>query len=176
MTISFETVQLAINYLHGANISASDSSVAINSVELLLAARAFGISSLEERVKTLLARKLDWQVGRVEGEGQIGGLVGAVRGVYGVVRGGGGGEGVGKEVVGVVAGVVAGACWKRSGVLRREGEFMGLLREVPVLAVDILVADVEVEVVDEVVVEVVEEEVVEEIVEEEITGEIVAED
>lgn len=134
-------MQTAIDYLHGSDISEKD--IAKYDVPLLLAARAFGIFSLEERVKNYLTRTLDRQFARIARDIQIIELVDALRDLYGRLGGEGDVE-VGREVAGIVTGAAAHACCRRFPVLKKSPEFMGLLKEVPVLAYDILASDVEV--------------------------------
>jgi hypothetical protein len=141
VTISIAIVQAAIDYLHGASIPEKD--IARNSIPLLLAAVAFGITSLEERIKKHLTQTLDRQFAHIAREIQIIGLVDALRDLYGCLKGEDDIE-VGKEVAGIVTGAAAHACCRRFPVLKKSPEFMGLLREVPVLAYDILAADMEV--------------------------------
>jgi hypothetical protein len=191
-----QTVEAAIDYLHGNDIPEKD--IVRNSIPLLLAAKAFGISSLEERVRKHLTEKLDHQVGLIASEVQIIGLVDALRELYGRLGGKGDIE-VGKEVAGIVTGAAAYACCRRFPVLKKSPEFMALMKEVPVLAYDILASDVEMvavvkdgesfvegednvesgeslnEVVEEIVTEeIVTEEVVTKVVEE-VTNEVVEE-
>lgn len=141
MSISFETVQTAVDYVHGNGILEQD--IGNDSIPLLLAAKAFGIASLEEQVKKHLTDKLDRQFESVASEIQILELVPALRELYGKL----GGEGdieVGREVAGIVTGAVAHACCRKLPVLKKSPEFMGLLKEVPMLACDMLASDVEV--------------------------------
>ena len=184
MNISFDLLRDAIDYLHGNDISEED--VAKHSVKLILAAKAFGIFALEERVKKHLTDKLNRQFGFIASEIQIIELVPALRDLYGTLGGAGDVE-IGKQVVGIVTGAAAHACCRKFPVLKKSPEFMGLLKEIPVLAYDMLASDVEVvavvengkssvegegdvkkgEGLDEVVVEeVVVKEVVQEVVEE----------
>lgn len=184
MNISFDLLRDAIDYLHGNDISEED--VAKHSVKLILAAKAFGIFALEERVKKHLTDKLNRQFGSIASEIQIIELVPALRDLYGTLGGAGDVE-IGKQVVGIVTGAAAHACCRKFPVLKKSPEFMGLLKEIPVLAYDMLASDVEVvavvengkssvegegdvkkgEGLDEVVVEeVVVKEVVQEVVEE----------
>lgn len=191
MNISFKTVRAAIDYLHGTDIP--EKSIAKNNISLLLVAKAFGIFSLEERVKKQLMQKLDREFEPVASELQILGLVDALRDFY---RKLGGEVEIGNEVGGVVAATVGHACCGKIALLKKSPEFMALMKEVPVLAYDILASDVEVvpvvrnggssvegeesgeglnEIVEEVVTEeIVTEEVVTEVVEE-VTTEIVEE-
>lgn len=136
-----EIVQTAINYLHGEDIP--EKYIAEDDVSLLLAAKAFGILSLEERVRNYLTQKLDHQFKRITREIQILELVDALRDLYGRLGGEGDVE-VGKEVAGIVTGAAAHACCRRFPVLKESPEFMGLLKEIPVLAYDILASDVEI--------------------------------
>ena len=140
MNISFDLLRDAIDYLHGNDISEED--VAKHSVKLILAAKAFGIFALEERVKKHLTDKLDYQFESIASEIQIVELVDALRGLYGNLGEGAGG--IGKEVAGIVTGAAAHACCRRFPTLKKSPEFMGLLKEVPVLAYDMLASDVEV--------------------------------
>lgn len=140
MNISFDLVRDAIDYLHGNDISEQD--VAKHSVKLILAAKAFGIFALEERVKRHLTDMLDYQFESIASEIQIVELVDALRGLYGNLGEGGGG--IGKEVAGIFTGAAAHACCRRFPTLKKSPEFMGLLKEVPVLAYDMLASDVEV--------------------------------
>lgn len=141
--ISFALVQGAIDYLHGAAISEKD--IAKHSIPLILAAKAFRIFTLEERIRKHLTQKLDHQFDRITSEIQILELVPALRELYGNLSGGGGGDvEVGQEVAGIVTGAVAHACCRRFPMLKKSPEFMGLLKEVPVLAYDMLASDVEV--------------------------------
>lgn len=147
-----------------------------------------------------MTQKLDRQVERIATEIQIIELVPALRELYGRLGGEGDAE-VGKEVAGVVTGAAAHACCRKFPLLKKSPEFMALLKEVPVMAYDMLASDVEVvavtsngnsivesgedvkmdEGVEEVVTEVVEEvvtEVVEEVVTEvveEVTEEVIEE-
>jgi hypothetical protein len=139
VNISFEIIQTAIAYLHGNDIP--DRSTAKNDVSLLLVARAFGISSLEDRVKRHLTEKLDRQFECVASEIQIIEVVNALREMYGQLSGE---VAVGKEVVGIVTGTAARACCRKLATLKKSSEFMVLLKEVPQLAYDILASDVEV--------------------------------
>lgn len=141
MNISFDLVRDAIEYLHGNDISEQD--VAKDSVKLILAAKAFGIFALEERVKKQLMDKLDCQFESIASEMQIIELVAALRDLYGKL-GGEGGVGIGKEVAGTVTDAAAHACCRKLPVLKKSPEFMGLLKEVPVLAYDMLASGVEV--------------------------------
>lgn len=183
-------MQTAINYLHGSDIP--EKHIAQNSVPLLLAAKSFGILALEDRVKQHLTQKLDRQVERIATEIQIIELVPALRELYGRLGGERDVE-LGKEVAGIVTGAAAHACCRRFPVLKKSPEFMALLKEVPMMAYDMLASDVEVvavtsngnsiaesgedvemgEGVEEVVTE-VGEEVVTEVVEE-VTEEVVEE-
>jgi hypothetical protein len=141
VTISFEIVQAAIDYLHGEDIP--EKYIANNDIPLLLAAKAFGILSLEERVKNYLTDKLDHQFELITREIQILELVDALCDLYGRLGGEGDVE-VGREVAGIVTGAAAHACCRKFPVLKKSPEFMGLLKEIPVLAYDILASDVEV--------------------------------
>ena len=141
MNISFDLVREAIDYRHGNDISEED--VAKHSVELILAAKAFCIFALEERVKKHLTDKLDYQFEFIASEIQIIELVPALRDLYGTLGGAGDVE-IGKQVVGIVTGAAAHACCRKFPVLKKSPEFMGLLKEVPVLAYDMLASDVEV--------------------------------
>ena len=141
MTIGFDLVRDAIDYLHGNDISEQD--VAKDSVKLILAAKAFGIFALEERVKKHLVDKLDCQFESIASEMQIIELVPALRDLYRKL-GGEGGVGIGKEVAGIVTDAAAHACCRKLPVLKKSPEFMGLLKEVPVLAYDMLASGVEV--------------------------------
>jgi len=141
VNISFDLVREAIDYLHGNDISEED--VAKHSVELILAAKAFCIFALEERVKKHLTDKLDYQFEFIASEIQIIELVPALRDLYGTLGGAGDVE-IGKQVVGIVTGAAAHACCRKFPVLKKSPEFMGLLKEVPVLAYDMLASDVEV--------------------------------
>jgi hypothetical protein len=134
-------VQAAINYLHGEDMT--EKYIARNDIPLLLAARAFGITSLEEQIEKHLTDKLDHQVGLIATQIQIIELVDALRDLYGRLGGEGDVE-IGREVAGIVTGAAAHACCRKFPVLRKSPEFMGLLKEVPVLAYDILASDVEV--------------------------------
>lgn len=185
MNIKPKTVQTALDYLHGNDVS--EEVIAKRSVPLLLAAWAFDIFNLEERIKKHLTQKLDRQVERIATEIQIIELVPALRELYGRLGGEGDVE-VGQEVAGVVTGAAAHACCRKFPVLKKSPEFMALLKEVPVLAYNMLASDVDVVAVvrngdsiaesgedvkiggcsDEVVTEVVEE-VVTELVEEVVT-------
>lgn len=140
-TISLEVVQAAINYLHGEDMT--EKYIARNDIPLFLAARAFGITSLEEQIEKHLTDKLDHQVGLIATQIQIIELVDALRDLYGRLGGEGDVE-IGREVAGIVTGAAAHACCRKFPVLRKSPEFMGLLKEVPVLAYDILASDVEV--------------------------------
>ena len=139
MNISFETVHVAIGYLHGNGILEKD--IARNSIPFLLAAKAFGIFGLEERVKKHLTQKLNHQVGLIVTEIQIIELVLALRELYGQLSGE---VEIGKEVVGVVAACAAHACCRKLDVFKKSPEFMGLMKEFSVLAYNMLASDVEV--------------------------------
>ena len=141
MSISFETVQTAVDYVHGNGILEQD--IANDSIPLLLAAKAFGIANLEEQVKKHLTDKLDRQFESVASEIQILELVPTLRELYGNLSGEGDIE-VGKEVAGIVTGAVAHACCRKFPMLKKSPEFMGMLRGVPMLAYDMLASDVEV--------------------------------
>jgi hypothetical protein len=140
VNIKPETMQTVISYLHGSEIT--DSSIAKNDIPLLLAARAFGIASLEERVKEHLTQKLDHQFELITSEVQIIELATALPELYGQL---GGEVSIGKEVVGVVASTTAHACCRKLATLKKSPEFMALLKEIPQLAYDILASDVEVD-------------------------------
>lgn len=134
-------MQTALDYLHGSEISEKD--IAKNDIPFLLAARVFGILALEDQIKKHLTNKLDRQVERIATEIQIIELVLALRELYGNLSGGGDVE-VGREVVGVVASTAAHACGRKFAVFKKSPEFMGLMKEVPMMAYDILASDVEV--------------------------------
>jgi hypothetical protein len=136
-----DIVQTAIDYLHGKDIP--EKYIANNDIPLLLAAKAFGILSLEERVKNYLTNKLDHQFELITREIQILELVDALRDLYGRLGGEGDVE-VGREVAGIVTGAAAHACCRGFPVLKKSPEFMRLLKEIPVLAYDILASDAEV--------------------------------
>lgn len=134
-------MEAAIQYLHGSDIA--EKHIAKNGIELLLAAVAFGILPLEERVIKHLTQTLDRQFERITSEIQIIELVPALRELYGRLEGEGDIE-VGKEVAAIVTGAAAHACCRKFPMLKKSPEFMALLKEIPVLAYDILAADVEV--------------------------------
>lgn len=134
-------MQDAIDYLHGNAMS--EKHIAENSVSLILAAKAFEISALEERVTKHLTNKLGHQFEVIASNVQIFEIVDALRGLYGNL----GGEGkveLGRQVAGIVTSAVAHACCRKFPTLKKSPEFMGLLKEVPVLAYDMLASDVEV--------------------------------
>ncbi|GAB7328562.1 hypothetical protein MBLNU13_g00516t1 [Cladosporium sp. NU13] len=141
VNISFDLLQAAIDYLHGNDIS--EKRIARHSIPLILAARAFGIFALEDRVTKHLTNKLDHQFEFIARETQILEIVDALRDLYGRL-GGRRGVKIGEEVAGIVTGAVAHACCRKFPMLKKSPEFMALMKEVPVLAYDMLASDVEV--------------------------------
>lgn len=131
-------MQTAIDYLHGEDIA--DNFIAKNDIPLLLTAKAFGITGLEERVTKYLTEKLDCQFELIASDFQIIEVAAALRELYGHLDGK---VGVGYEVAGAVASAVAHACSRNLGSLKKCPDFMLMLRDSPQLMYDMLAADVE---------------------------------
>jgi hypothetical protein len=127
VTITQHSIDAAIAHLHGYNAPSGN---AADAVELILLARAFGISTLEVIACGHIEKALERSF-KVEG------LADAVREFYGAYR-----EDpfcdVGNDVVGVVIGVVARCCRKRWGILRAGPGFRLLCKDFPELMEDIL--------------------------------------
>jgi hypothetical protein len=126
-------VQTALAFIHGTAIS--DKTILKNIIPLLLAATAFGITTLENRIRTQFAKTLSQQINRITSSIQILELVTALREMFGLLSGG---AEIYREIAGVVTVAVAGAFWKQIKVLNKLPEFMGFVEEVPGLAVEIL--------------------------------------
>jgi hypothetical protein len=133
VNIKPEIVQTALAFMHGTAIS--DKNIMKNVIPLLLAATAFGITALEDRIRAQFAKTLSQQINRITSSIQILELVTALREMFGLLNGG---AEIYREIAGVVTGAVAGAFWKQIEVLNKLPEFMGFVEEVPGLAVEIL--------------------------------------
>lgn len=136
---------MAVDMLHEKRFP--DRKIVATTIPLLLVAKTLEIADLEKKVKNTLAQALTKQLSLLAGEVQVLELAMALREFYGLINVSVNGEQddneISNEVGAAIASAVASACWKEFKVLKKSEEFMGLLKEIPRLAVDILASGAE---------------------------------